>query len=502
MDSKIPERPTLVVVVLDCMRASDFPGYSGAQANTPCLTSLLGESSLFSRAVTPAPWTIPAHASLFSGMYPWEHGTHARASLVMNPSVPRLPEVLRDHGYATFALSANPLIEPTFNLVQGFDRAWWGRWWESFLRIGPANSGSSPSRGPSEPDVRRPMRRGGLSDRILHSAMQKAFRFTFLLDGANRIAQRLRPPEPGLELAVAPWIEGMLGRWLSETPPDKPVFAFVNLVDTHEPYYLNAEVVKGFSNWMEYARCRQDYIPFLNGEWEADASSMDLLHRLYVSQLGVVDRRISRLIGLLKQSGRWENTLLVVTSDHGQSFGERGVLFHMIRPDETLLRIPLVVRFPDRREAKVIDEWASLIDIVPTLLSAAGIQGQRMGPGVPLQTLLHGSRVDPVLATADGIVWGHQRSMISASRRDSLDHTFGVAYKGDWKVIVDGTTGSTYAFEIASDPGEEHNRWDPLDPQLGELRSIAQSVADRTQVASAASVSADVEERLKSWGYL
>ncbi|MGP8075785.1 MAG: sulfatase [Thermoplasmata archaeon] len=497
-----PGQPNFLVVVLDCMRASDFPGYSSEQADLPCLQGLLRESTIFRRTVSPAPWTLPSHASLFSGQYPWEHGTHARAGLSLQPSIRRISEVLANHGYRSFSLSANPLIEPEFNLTQGFDRAEWGLWWEAFLRVRRRSFEDRNNPRPSGSMRSRRLVRGGFVDRLLHRLMLGAFRYTAVMDRTNSVVEKLRPPEPGLEGAVSSWIEPTFAKWVSETPSDTPVFSFVNLVDTHEPYYSDGEVVSGLFQWLEYARCRQDYVPFLNGEWSPDPGQMRLLHRLYVARLKVIDRRLERLIGTLRQSGRWENTLLVVTSDHGQAFGEHGMMFHMVRPDETLLRIPLMVRFPGRQLRPVVENWASLTDVAPTMLEEAGISEERLGSGIPLQKLAEHERGCPVLATGDGLVWSHVRGRLSKSRLAKLDHTFGVAYEGNWKVVVDRTAGTTQAFDVEADPGEANNRWDPGDPQLTRLQSSARRVADRVEGAVREEISSNVQDRLESWGYM
>lgn len=500
MRSPAARRPNVLIVVLDCVRSSDLFGPGSVDDALPFLTGLRRESVNFQRAVSPAPWTLPAHAALFSGLYPWEHGTHARASLEMPVTVPRISEALRDHDYATFLLSANPILEPAFNFVQGFDRARWGQWWEPFLRIPrstgrPSGVGTQRSGGPK-------LHRGDWGDRLLHRAMHQGLHFSAVLDWTRQLAQGVRRPEPGLELAVAHWIEPTLSEWMSDTPARTPVFAFVNLVEAHEPYFSNPEVTRTVGDRIRLARCRQDFVGVFNGEWRPDPARMALLHQLYRAQLRVIDRRLARLISALKSAGRWESTLLIVTSDHGQAFGEHGMLFHMIRPDESLLRVPLLVRFPDRELRGDVDHWASLVDIVPTVLRATGLPAPTYSPGVALQELAEHERPGPVLAACDGLVWGHNRSQVSPARLAELDATFGVAYEGDWKVVVRRPGREIRAYHLASDPGETRDRWDSGDPMLARLGARAAEAADGLSRTKPTPSSPDVEARLRSWGYL
>src|ERR1700693_5078851 len=110
-------RPDLLVVVMDCVRASDFPGGTSPVPGMPTAEKLVRESIRFPRAISVAPWTIPSHASLFTGLYPWENGVHMLRELRLDPSVPTLAGMLAKAGYSTFSLSSNGFICPDIGLV-------------------------------------------------------------------------------------------------------------------------------------------------------------------------------------------------------------------------------------------------------------------------------------------------------------------------------------------------------------------------------------------------
>ena len=494
-------RPNLLVVVLDCVRASDFPGGRDAVPAMPWTESLLTESFRFPRAVSVAPWTIPAHASLFTGLYPWEHGCHARGSLTLAPDVARLPDQLRQAGYATISLAANPFINSTFGLTNGFDRAGWGGWWESYARLPrdrpPAELGSDGSGATS---FLQRIRKGPLGEAMLNR-MDDAYRCPFVLDGLNHVLQGIRAPTHVGEVGVSPWIEPTLERWVKETPEEQPIFACINLVDAHEPYYADREVIRSARDWFRYARARQDHVSYAAGEWQMTPERAEVLHALYRRSIQTVDRRLRRMAEILERAGRWESTAMVLTSDHGQAFGEHDVLFHMFRPDDPELRIPLIYRPPDRVPGREAVGWASLIDVAPTLLAVASTEPSAPLSGVPLPSLVETPRADPVLSMSDGLIFGHVRTRFSPDRRSAFDRVWGVAYQGDRKAIVEPTRAEVRVYDIARDLAERLNLWSGPSAPADPLEQAARDVAHRMVSAVQRPPTEEVADRLRSWGY-
>jgi arylsulfatase A-like enzyme len=496
------ERPDILLVVLDCVRASDFPDGARGSSGMPWVDRILGESVAYRNAVTVAPWTLPAHASLFTGLYPWEHGCHAKGSLVFESRVPRLPSLLQHEGYETFSLSANPFIGSLLGFVEGFDRAAWGGWWESYLRLpreAPPQDSTDQKPNPSRPALQL-IRESPLGEMMLRG-MDDAYRFPFLLDGANRFFQGLIAPQSKGDLRVAPWIEPTFERWLRGVPLITPTFTFVNFVDAHEPYYADPAVVGSRASWASYLRCRQDHLKFVAGRWTLSPARGRLLHELYRSAILRMDARLAKLADILRSVGRWDNTLMIITSDHGQAFGEHGMLFHMFRPDEAELRIPLVVRPPGGVRRRVSESWVSLVDVTPTLLRAAGAGIQHLETPHFLEDAVDQRRIDPVLAMADGLIWDHVRKRFDPSRRAFFDRVWGVSYDGRRKVLADGTGQEVHAFDPLLDPNESRDLWPTEQAALGPLAALARDVGQRLLTRSPAPLPPEIEDRLRSWGY-
>ncbi len=505
----VTDRPNVVIVVLDCARADDFPGGSTLAPRLPFVDELLRESESYPLAAAVAPWTIPSHASLFTGQYPWEHACHAKSDLHLDAGQPRLSTVLQASGYRTISLSANHLLCDDLGLVDGFDHRAWAGWWEPYLRIaGLDQAPNVPTEQNAEGNVPGILRRAGPLWGIIKRSSRLVYRYPFVMDGVGRIATSLRDHEGPDLVPISPWIEPTLQKWLRDTPRDQPVFAFVNLLETHEPYYPEADRAPSFSSWWRYSRVRQDHVGWLSGEWTPTDREYAHLHEMYRQTYAAADRRLARLAGILRAEGRWDNTLFILTSDHGQAFGEEGMFFHMLRLPEALIRIPLVVRRPYASSAgSRAKGWASLVDVAPTVLNAVGEPTGIASSGVPLEGLLDAPRTGPIFSVADGLVWRtivpeHEKARFSELRKAHFDRILAAAYLGDEKVVYDYVERRSYGYDLAQDPAAEHDLYPTTPERFENLAEEAKIAAVRMDVQKRPPIAADVEDRLRSWGYI
>lgn len=507
MASNSESRPNFLVVVFDCLRAFDFPGGVDPVPGMKFAEKLLAESIAFPRMVSPAPWTIPSHASLFTGLYPWENQVHAYGSLMTKPDVPRLAGLLKSEGYSSLSLAANPFVSPRFGLVDGFDEACWGGWWEAFLRTPRTRAPNSletaaVSAGTKSDRLMEWVRDGPLGN-ALRSASQHSYRYPFALDGGSRVIQKLRFPDQPRNYSQTPWIESELDRWLAAQPSDRPVFCFLNITDTHEPYYPDPDYTHGLRAWWKLAKIRQDHACAVSGEWDPTPDQCRGLLELYRQTVRHLDLRMQQVVDIFERHGRWENTLSVFTSDHGQSLGEHGMMFHLLRLDEPLIRIPLWLRLPGGRAGgRVARGWGSLIDISPTLLDAAQVRHVTFPSARPLTSLVDRDRGAPVFSMADGIVWPHIRRRFAPDRERLWDRPFVAAYEGDHKVVLAADGTESHDYDLASDPGEAHDLWNAERPPFPDLEARAREVGQRLVSRAGPDVDSTVEDRLRAWGYI
>ncbi|MCI4338053.1 MAG: sulfatase-like hydrolase/transferase [Thermoplasmata archaeon] len=496
-------RPNVLVIVMDTVRQSDFPGGSNGVDGMPRTAQLRTESVVFPQAVSPAPWTVPSHASLLTGLYPWEHGAHGRSDIRLSPNVPQLPELLRPLGYRSALLASNFLVGPETGLGTGADLACWGEWWEGYLR-GYGGAYPPHQRTAADPVAEPPARprEGGLWS-LVRTASPLAHRYPGTLDIAGRILRGLRPGSAGTGSGVSPWIEPTLERWLQTVPAEAPAFALINLLDAHEPYFPPEGNDTSFAEWLRYATIPQDRTGWLAGRWDPDSRSMGILLELYRHSIRSMDARIGAMIDSFRRAGRWENTLCVLTSDHGQAFGDHDLFYHMLRVDESEVRIPLWVRFPDRANAGALAKgWASLVDVAATVLESAGAGVAGSPHAMSLATLVHAERPGPVLSAADGVLWDPMARGVTSERRKQFDQPWVAAYEGSWKVTLDVQSERASAYRILEDPAEAHAAELAAHPELTGLLEAAREAGRALTSGPAHALRPEIEERLRSWGYI
>ncbi len=500
--SSATSKPNILVVVLDCVRAADFIGGSPGITGMPFAEELRRESVVFPRAISPAPWTIPSHASLFTGLPPWETGCHWKGDLRLSSQIPRLSSALAAAGYRSMSLSANPVIEPSFGLLDGFQQAAWSGWWEPFVRFSTPRPPHVLPRSENGHRSRLAAIRRGPVDRLIKKVRPTIIQHPSMLVAGNRVVHGLLEERgPGVR-DIGQWIEPTFQEWVARVPPDQPVFAFVNLLDAHEPYFPDESVRQGLAGWKEFAATRQDPVAWMNGDWKATPENFALMHRLYREMIVSMDRRLRSIVDTLKVTSRWENTAMVLTGDHGQAFGEHGTLFHFFRVDEQLVRVPMWLRLPHAEQAGTVAKgWASLIDVASTASELAGRPGQFAGSGNSLTSLIDSQRPEPAVTISDGIVWGHFRSRFTPQNIETYDRVFAAAYAGDRKVVIDAKSQLRRAYDIERDPGESRDEW-TNSAELDRLATFARAAGERTASTAPSALTVDVEDRLKAWGYI
>lgn len=490
------EHPDILVVLLDCGRASDLPGGISPVNGLETLDKLRRESLTFARATTTNPWTVPAHASIFTGRFPWEHGVFLPGPLTLPASEPTLQGDLGRAGYATGLFSANGFLSPLFGLTGGFDLAAWGVWWERFLRVPyktrPPNLTDRVSH--QSYNSRRLWDAFEMEGRLLNRA---SLPFNLMNRTVNQLLGNHEPP------TVAPWIEPTYLHWLERLPRERPTYAFVNFMDAHEPYLTPPDAQGNLSPWWKLASIRMDRANALAGRWDPSDAELTHLRRIYQASLRVLDRRIGNLISALRATDRWERTVLVVTSDHGQAFGEHHHLFHQTQVWEPILKVPLLIRFPDGSHAgRVAQGHASLIDLAPTLRNIA----LGASPGNPessdLRTLATQERKVPVLAMADGVP-AHDPLLVHSPPEvlARLVHPWVVGYEGDLKLVMNPAGPEVQLFDLKEDPKEDRNLYPQRKEMVRDLYQRLARIGERIRAPRGAAPATEVEERLRSWGY-
>ncbi|WP_255194521.1 sulfatase [Natronobeatus ordinarius] len=341
----------VVLVVLDTARAR-----SVSERTMPTLSALAEEGTAFERAFATAPWTLPSHASLFTGTYTSEHGAHG-GHTYLDDSVRTVAEAFADAGYETIGVSNNTWITEEFGYDRGFDEL--RRGWQ-YLQ--------------SDVDMGTVVRAEHLGWK-LEALRDRLFEGNPFVNVANLLYSELIQPQGDDGAARATdWIVD----WLGERDDDSPFFLFCNYLEPHveyDPPRAHAErFLPDDASYEEARAIRQDPRAYDCGDYELDERDFRLLRALYRGELAYVDDQLGRLRRALEEHGQWENTVLVVCGDHGENVGEHGFFGHQYNLYDTLLHVPLVCHGGPFTGGGRRTELVQLLDLPETLLDAVDIE--------------------------------------------------------------------------------------------------------------------------------
>jgi hypothetical protein len=312
------DRSNVILIVFDTARADAFEGYGAPAGATPTFAQLASSGHAHSKAIASCNWTMPSHVSMFSGLLPRSaglsllpEGERTNCGVVMQSHRDRwLPEVLRRNGYHTAAASTNSWVSSLLGFDLGFDE---------FLN---------------------------LVGKRVHRMHEPGLRAR-----ADWYAQALLARvDDGLRATTR-----HMDRWIEEA--NKPFFWFVNLIECHSPHLPPRPYNDlGPLGRVLAARDARRY-QTLTGVWRAcatgetpSARSLTRMRRLYGRSIRMMDDWLTRLCETLDRRGLLDDTLIVVTSDHGENFGEGDLFGHAVSLDDRLLSVPLVFRGPGAPE--------------------------------------------------------------------------------------------------------------------------------------------------------
>jgi len=337
-DAPPADAPNVLLLILDTVRAQSMSLYGYARATTPHLARLARESAVFEHAFATSSWSLQSHAGLLTGL--WAHEVGGDYLRPVRRDARMVAEAFRERGYATGGFTANVgFAGHETGLARGFQH------FEDYPRslaqllLTPTLSQTQAVR---EAIVSA---ENGYMRGIVY-----AFRPTNLRLVGVRLAPRRLAPD--ITRAFLAW---------RERERDRPFFAFLNVMDAHAPY----ESPEPFRS------------AFGNGAREVDR---------YDGAIAYLDSVVNDLLADLKRRGELDRTLVVITADHGELFGEHGFDSHGNTLYLPVLRVPLVMRFPARVPAGTrVNQPVSLRDLPATLADLAGIQPQPAFPGASLR---------------------------------------------------------------------------------------------------------------------
>jgi arylsulfatase A-like enzyme len=363
-----PGSPNLLWIVLDTVGADHLSLHGYQHRTSPTLEELARRGIRFDRAQATAPWTLPSHASMFTGRWPHELSTGWMAPL--DEAEPTLAEYLSAKGYATAGFVAN--------------RFYCG--WDSGL-----SRGFTHYEGHALPQLSG-FRLAALVDRFL---------------GGLHQVDRIRRNQPGFDLVppVEDFVTGLLTcgdrkeaavvnreflTWLSgRRQPERPFLVFLNYFDAHYPYLVPKEHLHRFGSRPGDQR-EWDLIENWRSADKRTLSPQDITFArdAYDSCIADLDEQIGLLLDDLRDLGALERTWVIITADHGESFGEHGGFGHGGSLYQTELHVPLLILPPGRNQpARVVTQTASLRNLPATIVDLLGLNSGSPFPGESLARL-------------------------------------------------------------------------------------------------------------------
>jgi len=260
------------------------------------------------------------------------------------------------------------------------------------------------------------------------------------------------------------WVTDQAIAWIAE-PRKRPLFLFVHYYDAHSDYAALPHYREIFENPYtgEIDGSTVQLLKFRRGTGQINSRDADHLIDLYDAGIRQTDEELERLFAFLRETGKLDATLVILTSDHGEEFLEHGSVLHGETQYTEVLRVPLIMRYPPAIPALRIQSPVSLVDVLPTIISLLGEEPLDGMDGVDLSPLWNAPNSQTVLRF-------DQRAIFSSG--DHLGDNTRSVRQGNFKLIYDSTTQERELYDLDSDPHEQVN-----------IAGIRSDVADRLERA-------------------
>jgi arylsulfatase A-like enzyme len=514
MPSRRPDRPDILFLVLDTQRRDRLSCYGYPQTISPHIDQFSETATRFHNAVAAAQWTVPSHASMFTGLYPSAHQV-VQSYSVLPDHITTLAERLSAGGYYTAGFCNNPLVGVINNgLRRGFysflnysglltsrpnqagtASGWIGRYRQSFKRLlaGLLNQ---------------------VQDSFARSDALLAFSFTPLMVPIWQTALSFKGNTTKSLNDAADLLINRRG-----VNSDQPVFAFMNLMGTHMPYHPPRTYVEKFAPHVLHDQAARHYLQRFNGDvygWlaplagELDEQQKATLDGMYNAEVAYQDAQVGSFLATLQQSGVLDHTLMIICSDHGEHLGEKQFIGHSISLYNELVQVPLIIRDPSGNfaAATVREDVVSTRRLFHSVLTAAGLASEieetltlARQPNSGLDSSVFAEAIPP-----QNVLSLLQKRQPELVRSRACDQPRRAVWIGNHKLIETGNQLELY--DVCNDPDETLDLSDIFPENVELLQDCLQGFADHIPLADCSPERApgfdhpDVQRRLRELGYL
>jgi choline-sulfatase len=369
--------PNVLFIIVDALRPDHLGCYGYVRPTSPVIDDLSAQGVLFETAIAQAPWTKGSLSSMFTSLYPFQHGATNWAAVLADSFV-TLPEILSRSGYSTLSVINMVGMAGRFGVLQGFD---------------------SVSAG----------------DKYERNAVQTTDDAIDLIRDATL-----------------------------------PFFMVVHYYDVHAPYRPPLKYVDKVAS-------RSDLNRYISSGSGRQVGSEDTEHRMLLSYDGCiryVDESVGRLLGFLEDAGIGDDTIIILTADHGEAHGEHGVYGHGAEAYDDAIKVPLIIKIPGRHtKPGRVAAQVRHVDLLPTILELCRIEDVRAREGVSLLSLTETGKRE---VRQGGFFPDFMAFTDCTNRR--VPGKMALRSQG-WKLVTDPVTSLLELYDLKEDPGELRNIW-------------------------------------------
>lgn len=427
-----------ILISIDTLRPDYLGCYDPARKTSPVLDALAADGVRFEHVTSASPWTLPSHASMLTGLYPNHHGVRTHETRLPD-SVVTLAEEFKQKGYETFAVvNTHNVGGEQFALSQGFDHF---RYIDETL----------------EDQATMQLKTLNCGDSIVLTAKEM----------------------------------------LRQRDESKPFFLFLHFYDVHTDFTpkdeFRAKFVEPYAGRLT-GRTTQ-LVDVRKKEERLSEADVRWLKQMYEAEIRQLDELLGRFFGWLDEEGVGDETLFVVTSDHGEEFQEHGSVLHGRTYYEEVIRIPLLMKGPGLPAGTVVATPAHTIDVVPTILAHMGIPSSQARDGLDLSPTWKGGTLPErtLFSEAD-----HNIRIDGVDVHDILK----MVRKGDTKLVHDTHRKKNELYDLGRDPLEQRDLSAADAARLAELEAeLARFVAGAKASEAVAPPTAEELRILEELGY-
>lgn len=457
------KKPNIIFIFIDAARADHFSCYGHKNKTTPQIDRIAREGVVYENAISPAGWTLPAVTSMFTGTHVSRHGVN-NENHVLTEDLPLMPEILKRAGYETVGFCTNDWISDATGLTRGFSE------FHDYQY-----------------------------SRFIHKA--KRFINSLIIKGKDSWGYAINKD---------------IKKWMKNYSYQKPFFMFVHYNELHLPYQLpkpfNTRFLPTGMSYEEASKVNQDPKAYYAGAVEMSQQDFEISKNLYDCALGCIDHRIGEVYEYLKNLGQLDDTLIIITSDHGESLGEHQHFDHYYVLYEALLKIPLILRYPKSFPAGTrYQELVQTLDFLPTFKEMLGLHDPELDvmQGYPLPPFLDGTApreftISERYKDLKGLKKSYPQLDLSHLKKWELDRK--VAIRTKKYKLISSSDYESELFDLENDPAENSCIIKEKPAVAEDLLSKYEKWRQTFTAASGEKKEADfddaVRKRLESLGYL